>query len=351
MDYNALSKIGWDNSLNNYVNSLEDDKIIGRIVAVYKNLYKIHTQIGEVLGTLSGKVSHSIEDNSHYPAVGDWVIISKVCSTEERAIIYDILPRKSKFSRKQCGNSSDEQIIAANVDICFICMSLNLNFNLRRLERYITMAWESGASPVILLTKADICSDIDEMLSNVEAISFGIPIHILSVVSGSGLEALNKYLIPGNTAVFIGSSGVGKSSLINVLMGNDLQSTNDIGTDDKGRHTTTNRELLILPEGGIVIDTPGMREFHILDSEEGLDSTFKDIENLAANCKFSNCSHKSEPGCAVKMAIETGSLSIGRFNNYIKLKKELEFIAKKRAMEIEQINKRHTKKTSKKYKY
>jgi ribosome biogenesis GTPase len=351
LDYKTLSKIGWDNSLNNYVNNLEEDKIIGRIIAVYKNLYKIHTQVGEIFGALSGKISYSIEEKRHYPAVGDWVIMSKVYSTEERAIIYDILPRKSKFSRKQCGNSSDEQIIAANVDICFICMSLNLNFNLRRLERYITMAWESGASPVILLTKADICSDIDKMLSQVEAVSLGIPIHILSVVSGSGLEELNKYLVPRNTAVFIGSSGVGKSSLINALIGNSFQSTNDIGTDDKGRHTTTNRELLILPEGGIVIDTPGMREFHILDSEEGFDSTFKDIENLAAKCKFSNCSHKSEPGCAVKIAIETGSLSIGRFNNYIKLKKELEFIAKKRAMEIEQLNKRQTKKTSKKYKY
>lgn len=351
MDYSTLVNLGLDNSLNKYLNNLEEDRIIGRVVSVYKNLYKIHTSIGEVFGTLSGKVSHSIEDKSQCPAVGDWVVISKIISTEERAVIYAILPRKSKFSRKECGNSPEEQIIAANIDICFICMSLNLNFNLRRLERYITMAYESGASPVILLTKADICDDIDNLLSEVEAVSLGIPIHILSIVSGFGLEELKKYLVQGATAVFIGSSGVGKSSLINILIGNEFQSTNEIGNDDKGRHTTTNRELFILPDGGIVIDTPGMREFHILDSEEGFDSTFTDIENLAADCKFSNCSHISEPDCAVKRAIETGSLSLDRFNNYIKLKKELEFIAKKRAKEIEQLNKKQTKKTSKKYKH
>lgn len=349
MNYSTLTNLGWDNSMNKYLNNLDEDKTIGRIVSVYKNLYKIRTHIGEIYGSISGKISYSVTEKSHYPAVGDWVIINRVGSTEERAIIHDILPRKSKFSRKECGNSTEEQIIASNVDICFICMSLNLNFNLRRLERYITMAWESGASPVILLTKADICGNIDELLSKVETVAFGIPVHILSIVSGFGLEEVRKYLSLGKTAVFIGSSGVGKSSLINTLIGNEFQSTKEIGTDDKGRHTTTNRELLILPEGGIVIDTPGMREFHILDSEEGFDSTFKDIEIYAKKCKFSNCSHTCEPGCAVKSAIDTGDLSIDRFNNYIKLKKESEFIAKKRAMEIERLNKKQTKKTSKKY--
>jgi ribosome biogenesis GTPase len=289
----------------------------------YKNLYKLYTEKGEVTAAISGKMMHTALNSEDYPAVGDWVVINKINNTDDRAVINNILPRKSKFSRKIAGDSFTEQLIATNIDIAFICMSLNHNFNLRRLERYITMAWNSGATPVIILTKADLCENADELLEQTVSCAIGIDVLTTSSLTKTGLSEIKAYIKKNTTVAFLGSSGVGKSTIINELSGVVVQFTQEVSdTEDKGKHTTTNRELLVLPEGGIVIDTPGMREFHITDVSDSIDSAFEDIDVLSAKCKFSDCTHTSEPTCAVLLAIEDGTLSKDRYMNYLKLKKE-----------------------------
>ena len=238
------------------------------------------------------------------------------------AVIQAILPRKSVFTRRAAGTANREQVVAANIDTVFICMSLNNDFNVRRLERYLSVAWDSGASPVIILTKADLCDDLDQRLREVESVALGVEVAVTSSLSENGTDALKPYLKEGKTASFIGSSGVGKSTLINRLMGSDKLATNGLRNDDKGRHTTTHRELVLLENGALVIDTPGMRELGMWAADSGIDTTFADIEALALSCKFKNCTHTSEPGCAIIAAIEDGSLSEERYRSYTKLSAE-----------------------------
>jgi ribosome biogenesis GTPase / thiamine phosphate phosphatase len=326
----SLVDLGWNEVLEKEFDGYKEQYSIGRVAVEYKNLYKIYCEDGEVLGSISGKMIHSAGNREDYPAVGDWVLIDKIKQSDDRTIIRGFLTRKSKFSRKTAGRTTEEQIVAANIDIAFICMSLNHNFNLRRLERYITASWDSGATPVILLTKADLCEDIEEKLNQTMQVALGIDIHCVSCVTKSGFDDIRKYISSGKTIVFLGSSGVGKSTMINELYGETKQETQDISSlGDKGRHTTTNRELIILPKGGIIIDTPGMREFHILDIGESVDSAFEDIEELSRKCKFSDCTHNKEPKCAVREAIEEGLLSEERYANYLKLKREAEFLERK----------------------
>lgn len=325
-----LKALGWNKDLEKEFTEYKDYYRVGRVAVEYKGLYRVYCDGREILAAVSGKLLYSAAERADYPAVGDWVLLDRTSSTEDRAIIRGILHRKSKFSRKRAGNTIDEQIVAVNVDTVFICMSLNMNFNLRRLERFVTMAWNSGAVPVVLLTKSDLCDNVEDRLSEAKEVSIGVDVYCISCVDDSAVKVVKEYVKPGHTVAFLGSSGVGKSTIINRLLGEnmlDTRETSELG--DRGRHTTTNRELILLPEGGIVIDTPGMREFHILDVDESLDTTFADINDLAESCRFSDCTHTTEPGCAVLEAISNGTLKKERYNNYIKLKKEAEFIERK----------------------
>ncbi|SOC22714.1 ribosome biogenesis GTPase [Ureibacillus xyleni] len=297
-----------------------NDFSIGRVSSQSKNFYKVITEQGEIAAEISGKFHYHAKDLSHYPAVGDFVLID---TTQGTAIIHHILPRKSVFARKVAGSKHDTQIVATNIDTTFICMSLNNDFNLRRLERYLAIAWDSGAIPVIVLTKADLCTDIEERLAEISSIAIGVDVLVTSSISNDGYNSLKNYFSAGHTAAFIGSSGVGKSTLINRLLGQDMLDTSDIRNDDKGRHTTTRRELFMLPNLGVVIDTPGMREIGIISSN--ISKAFTDIDEFSLQCKFNDCTHKNEPNCAVQKAIANGVLSIERLESYWKLKKETKY--------------------------
>ncbi|HEY6329941.1 MAG TPA: ribosome small subunit-dependent GTPase A, partial [Blastocatellia bacterium] len=278
-------------------------------------------------GRPSGRLRHQAGSNLDLPAVGDWVAITFGADSDQ-AVIHHVLPRKTRFIRKSAGRNSGDQVIAANVDTVFLMTSLNQDFNPRRLERYLVLAWDSGASPVILLSKSDLCSDITKMERAAESVSAGAPIHTTSVKDETGLAQLNKYLLKGQTVAVLGSSGVGKSSLINYLAGRDLQEVSAVREgDDRGRHTTTRRQLFVLPSGGLVIDTPGLREIQLTDAQDGMTAVFDDVQSIVARCRFTDCTHQSEPDCAVRDALSDDSLSIERFASYKKLTREIRYAA------------------------
>lgn len=319
-----------ENNLNQYS--------LGRVYAQHRNLYKIITEKGEVSATVSGKLQYELINKKDYPVVGDWVNFEELGHGE--GIIHKIQERKTLICRKVAGAKSEEQVLAANIDKIFITMSLNNNFNLRRLERYINIAWDSGATPVILLTKLDLCEDLEDKLLELDEVALGIDKISVSSLTGEGVEVVRSLIKSDDTVVFIGSSGVGKSTIINRLLGEEVQITKEVGEYDKGRHTTTHRELFVLPTGGAIIDTPGMRELQI--SQGDVEATFKDIEDLALKCHFSDCKHKSEPKCAVQEAIERGELSRERFESYEKIKREIANEEKRRRAK-ERINERKTR--------
>lgn len=290
-----------------------------RVIAVFKGLYKVDINGEQKLLGITG----NMKKNGEFPVVGDLVTLG-----ENQDIISGIEPRKTKLSRKVAGAEIIEQVLASNLDYIFIVTSLNHDFNIARLERYLTMAYESGAKPVFILTKADIGEEVEEKISELEAISFGVPIHKISIIDDESIVPIKKYFEKENIVTLVGSSGVGKSSLINKLLGHEVLDTAGIREDDaKGRHTTTHRELFYLNKGAI-IDTPGMRELQFWSGDLG--SSFEDVEELIAKCKFSDCSHGNEPGCAVKNAIKIGELSEERFYRYQKLQKELRFMENKK---------------------
>ncbi|HEX2974077.1 MAG TPA: ribosome small subunit-dependent GTPase A, partial [Tepidisphaeraceae bacterium] len=287
---------------------------------------------------------HQATRRSDLPAVGDWVAIEPR-PQERTATIHAVLPRKSQFSRKVAGTVTDEQIVAANVETIFLVIGLDGDFNVRRLERYLTPAWDSGANPVILLSKADVSDEVAARIAEVESIAMGVPVHAISAVEHRGLDALEAYLKSGQTVALLGSSGVGKSTLINALLGSEHQRVQSVSDhQSRGRHTTTHRELILLPTGGILIDTPGMRELQLWDDSQSLSSTFDDIEQLAQQCRFRDCQHNSEPGCAVQRALEQGQLDPGRYENYRKLQKELQFLAARQDHQASLIEKAKWKK-------
>lgn len=308
---------------------------LGRVVAQHRDLYQIVTNAGFLEAKVSGKLRYQLQSPIEFPAVGDWVELETNADT---AIIQKVSPRRTVLVREAAGNSSQGQVIASNIETIFICMSLNQNFNPRRVERFLTIVWNSGATPVVVLTKSDQCNDVEEKLQQLEEVCFGIKVVVCSTVTGVGLTQLQELIRPQKTVAFVGSSGVGKSSLINHFLGHDLLATKQIrGNDDKGRHTTTSREMLILPNGGIVIDTPGMRELQILTGN--VSKTFEDITELAKNCKFRDCTHQNEPGCAVKKAISEGNLSADRLASYLKLQREVSYNQlNSRQLENEKIN-------------
>ncbi len=322
---NLIEQYGWNAAWQEKVSVAG---IPGRITLEHKNIYRVVTDRGDWLCTLSGKFRHE-HTHGEFPAVGDWVMVEQMPG-EEKGIIHSILPRTSQFSRKAAGETSDIQMIAVNVDYVFLVMSLNHDFNIRRLERYLIAAWDSGANPVIVLTKKDQCGDLEPFLNELETVAFGVPSFAVSSVTGEGIDALQELLAPNLTGALLGSSGVGKSSLINALSGSELMAVQDIRTDDsKGRHTTTHRELVRLPLGGLLIDTPGMREFQLGDYEEGVESGFSDVEQFADACRFRDCQHGDEPGCRVQEALQSGELPQERYQSYIKLKRELAHIERK----------------------
>ncbi|WP_409346317.1 ribosome small subunit-dependent GTPase A [Paenibacillus sp. MBLB4367] len=316
----------------------------GRVALEHKHMYRVYTEHGDVLAEISGKMRHEALGRGDYPAVGDWLALS-LRLDEGRATIHGVLPRFSKFSRKVAGAVVDEQIVAANVDTVFLVNALNQDFNLRRIERYLTLAWESGANPVLVLSKADLCADIEAAVAETESIAMGVPIHAVSHLDGT--EALSPYVRKGQTVALIGSSGVGKSTLINRLYGRDVQLTGDIRDgDDRGKHTTTHRELVMLPDGGLLIDTPGMRELQLWDADEGMNASFQDVEELAQQCFYQDCRHDKEPNCAVKSALLDGSLNRSRYDNYLKLQRELAYLARKESKALKSAEKDKWKKLS-----
>jgi len=293
--------------------------IPARVTAVHKERYEIVCGHGMTHARL--KTKEYFVDTRDFPTTGDFVMINYVPNGDSQIIA--TLPRRTFFSRREPGPIPRDQAVAANFDYVFIMQSLNMDFNPKRLERYLTLAWQSGAVPVILLTKADLVEDYWDQLTAVERVATGVNIHVVSAYTGHGLQRLNAYLQPGKTVVFLGSSGVGKSSLVNALAGEEIMAVNGIREEDsKGRHTTTHRQLIRLQSGVMIIDTPGMRELGMWDVSEGLSDAFADVEQFMGKCRFSDCRHEREPGCAIKAAIAEGELDAARWESYRKLKEE-----------------------------
>jgi ribosome biogenesis GTPase len=321
MEYKNLIKYGLTDRFAQEA-TLYDSLYLARVTEQRRDLYKVVCENGELQAGVSGKFIYRANDNSDFPAVGDWVMIDRMDDSLGNGVIHHILQRKSLFERRAAGTGNNIQIVAANIDTVFLCMSLNADFNLRRMERYLSIAWRSMATPVIVLTKADLSKDLSFDLSEIAKISVGTDVVVCTSKEENGYDAILSYIKEGETVAFIGSSGVGKSTLINLLIGRDVLNTREIREEDsKGRHTTTHRQLLVLPGGGIVIDTPGMRELQ-LDTAD-LSRAFEDIEELAEQCRFRDCSHITEPGCAVRKAIEAGELPQERLENYKKLQREI----------------------------
>lgn len=325
--------------------------VAGRVALEHKHMYRVYTEDGDVLAEVSGKLRHEALGRADYPAVGDWVAMS-ARHDEGRATIHAILPRFSKFSRRAAGSVPEEQIVATNVDTVFLVNALNQDYNLRRIERYLTLAWESGASPVLILSKSDLCADLDTAVREAEAVALGVPVHAVNSLADEGLEALTPYLGVGRTVALLGSSGAGKSTLINRLYGSDILTTGDIREgDDRGKHTTTHRELVVLPSGGLLIDTPGMRELQLWDADEGISTSFHDVEELSTQCRFPDCKHNQEPGCAIKQGLQDGTLEPSRYDNYVKLQKELAYLARKENRTLQAAEKSKWKKIHKEQKH
>ena len=300
----------------------------GRVVVDHRGAYRIETERGERVGALAGRLRHQAARRADLPAVGDFVALRlpETSAGDGPAIVEAVLPRRTAFVRRVAGSRPDDQVIAANIDTIFVMTGLDHDFNVRRIERYLAAVWESGASPVVVLNKVDLCTDVGKKLDELRAGAGPVDVHVLSALTADGVDALTAYWRDGVTAGFVGSSGVGKSTLLNRLLGRDVQATAGVRShDSRGRHTTTHRELFVLPQGGLVIDTPGMREFTLSEAEDGVDAVFGDIDRLAADCRFADCAHRGEPGCAVRDAVERGELGADRFSAFEKLMNELRY--------------------------
>jgi ribosome biogenesis GTPase / thiamine phosphate phosphatase len=321
---NLLEQYGWSSDREDDLAAFDGRAFEpARVVEEQRSRYGIQTGAGPVSAVLAGRLRHLVREKEERPAVGDWVVVA-LSADDGPAVIQGILPRRSALKRKTAGERTFAQVVAANLDTVFVVTSLNHEFNMRRLERFLALVWESGAAPVVLLTKADLCEDVAAHVEEAAASAMGVPVHALSALTGEGVEDLLAYLSPGRTVALVGSSGVGKSTIVNRLAGEEILLVRDIREDDShGRHTTTHRQLVRLPQGGLIIDTPGMREMGMVEGDVGLKDTFSDVHALASSCRFNDCRHQGEPGCAVQRALDDGTLDADRYRSYRKLEREV----------------------------
>ena len=330
----ALARLGWNERLQQaFAAHASGDAVPARVALEHTHIYRVKSEAGESLARVSGRLRHRAATRADFPAVGDWVVLEPSRGSGDARIVA-VLPRYSRFSRRAAGDPTEEQVVAANVDTVFLVTGLDGDFNLRRIERYLLVASESGASPVIVLNKADVPADAAAMAAEVRAVAGAVAVHIVSCHVDGDVNVLKQYLGPGQTAALLGSSGVGKTTIVNRLVGHDLLRTREVREwDNRGRHTSTARQLIMLPESGVLIDTPGMRELQLWDAAETMGGTFTDVELIAHDCRFRDCRHRQEPGCAVRAAIETGQLALGRLESYHKLQHE-------QAYQIRQVDQR-----------
>ena len=330
-----LTKLGWNADLEQqFAPHYAKGLVPARVAVEDKLFFRVWTADGELLAQFSGRCIHAARrSNSKFPKVGDWVAV-KLVPNEEKAVIQAILPRRTQLSRKMIGRGATEQILATNIDTAFLVTAADMSFDTAVLSQMLVVAHESGARPVVVLNKIDLCEDLDAKLATVTGVAGGASVLAACALTGRGVEKISELIKPGDTAVFIGTSGVGKSSLINRLYGEDIQATVEVRTNDaKGRHTTSWREMIFLPQGGVVIDTPGMREFHIWIVSEGSKQAFPEIEALSPDCHFRDCTHTREKKCAVLEALAAGTLPRERYDSFLKLQLEIRFLreAEKRA--------------------
>ena len=334
----TIEQLGW----NPYFEAQRDPELDNgllpaRVAEEQRGSYRILTEHGPRYAELSGRFRHRADGGeTDVPCAGDWVMARVPFVSQERgtssgdpSLIHRLLTRKTSFTRRAAGTRTVPQVVAANVDTFFLVQSLNRDLNLRRLERYLALLWESGAEPVLVLSKADLCDDPEPLARAARDAAIGVTVLVVSARADNGLDPLLPYLGSGRTAALIGSSGVGKSTIVNRLVGEDVMEVREIRDDDRGRHTTTSRHLVLLPSGGMLLDTPGMRTVLLWEGQEGLDQTFEDIAAIAATCRFSDCGHGTEPGCAVQAALESGALAPERWQSYLKLLREARFEARK----------------------
>ena len=319
-----LATLGWDPAWDavHSASASPPDLVPARVAMQHRGGYVLYGAHGEIAAVVSGRFRHETRAPADFPAVGDWVLVRD-------GVIHAVLPRRTSFSRKAADTVATEQIAAANVDVVFVVEALGAAPNLRRIERYLTVAYESGARPVVLLSKADLAVDVAGALASVAGVAPGTPIHAVSAYAGTGFDVFDRYCVSGRTSVFLGPSGVGKTTLLNVLAG-EQRPTAAVLADGRRQHTTTHRELVLVDGHGIVIDTPGMRELQLWDSDGGLSSVFPDIDAIAAACRFADCAHAGEPGCAIQAALDGGTLAPDRYASYRKLEREEAFVTKKR---------------------